>query len=91
MFHTIYQGNLSTRTAELFRVSIQQDMQDPPAAVSQLTFPYDEPLIIERDITEFYEPIITTTATLRVISPADRTFLPLFSVKRIDIFCLILF
>lgn len=81
MFHTIYQGSLSTRTAELFRVSIQQDMQDPPAAVSQLTFPYDEPLIIERDITEFYEPIITTTATLRVISPADRTFLPLFSVK----------
>ncbi|MGN0060767.1 MAG: hypothetical protein ACI382_00170 [Alloprevotella sp.] len=81
MFHTIYQGSLSTRTAELFRVSIQQEMQDPPAAVSQLTFPYDEPLIIERDITEFYEPIITTTATLRVISPADRTFLPLFSVK----------
>lgn len=81
MFHTIYQGNISTRTAELFRVSIQQDMPNPPAAPAALHFPYDEPLLIEREEAELHEPVITTTATLRVISPADRTFLPLSSLK----------
>lgn len=81
MFHTIYQGNISTRTSSLFRVSIQQDTTTPPEAPEAIHFPYDEPLVIEREEAELHEPVITTTATLRVISPADRTFLPLSSLK----------
>lgn len=81
MFHTIYQGDISTRTGVLFRVFIQQERETAPDAVGELRFPYDEPLVIEREEQELYEPVITTTATLRVISPADRTFVHLYTVR----------
>ena len=81
MFHTIYQGDISTRTGVLFRVFIQQERETAPDAVGELRFSYDEPLVIEREEQELYEPVITTTATLRVISPADRTFVHLYTVR----------
>ena len=81
MFYTIYQGDISTRTGELFRVFIQQYKETAPEVVGALCFPYDEPLVIERSEQELYEPIITSTATLRLLSPSDRTFLHLYSVR----------
>lgn len=44
-----------------------------------LRFPFDEPLLIEWDETAAEEALMGSRATLHVLSPGDRTFIPLYT------------
>lgn len=55
-----------------------------------MSFPYDEPLLIEWEKRAKEEVIQGSSATLKLISPGDRTYVDLYSVKpcavRLDVY-----
>jgi len=55
--------------------------KDYSGGVGDLTFPDDEPLTIEWEEKGVEEPIMGSNATLKVISPGDRTYMDLYSIK----------
>lgn len=58
--------------------------------IGELSFPYDEPLLIEWEKRAKEEVIQGSSATLKLISPGDRTYVDLYSVKpcavRLDVY-----
>ncbi|MCR5394167.1 MAG: hypothetical protein K6E86_02070 [Bacteroidales bacterium] len=68
-------------------------LQDADAAytVGSLDFPAEEPLTIEWAEKDKYEPIQGSVATLRLISPGDRTYEDLYTIEvgkiRMDVYC----
>lgn len=86
---TRYTGTFLSRNGVAWRCDILQE-SDVAFAVKRLIFPDDEPLLIEYDTKAKEEVICGSSATLTVISPGDRTYLDLYSIKagqiRLDVY-----
>ena len=62
------------------RVTIMQELDAAPVEVGELCFPGSEPLLIEWVETSKEDVLCGSTATLRVLSPGDRTFAGLYTI-----------
>lgn len=74
-----YSGGFVAADGTVWRVDILQEGY--VGDVSDLTFPYDEPLVIAWQETGKEEPVQGATATLKIESPGDRTFIDLYTVE----------
>lgn len=105
MMYKRYAGEFAGTDGTLWRVEIHEDSEtagspgsegaQAPASsqegtVGELSFPYDEPLLIEWEKRAKEEVIQGSSATLKLISPGDRTYVDLYSVKpcavRLDVY-----
>lgn len=76
---TIYTGQFGSKDEQLWRVSIKGDTDN--TVPGQLDFAGDEPLTIEWDETAKEDVMCSSTATLRVLSPGDRTYAGLYTIE----------
>lgn len=81
MQYTIYSGRFVSRAGVLWRVEIWRDGDAPPAKVGELDFDADDAVLIEWGDTSKEDPLCPSTATLRIISPGDRTYEHLYTIK----------
>lgn len=85
-----YSGEFAGTDGTLWRVEIHEDSETAFSTVGELSFPYDEPLLIEWEKRAKEEVIQGSSATLKLISPGDRTYVDLYSVKpcavRLDVY-----
>lgn len=85
-----YMGEFLSRGGVIWRAEILQEADGPFASVGALTFEGSEPLVIEWPDTAKHEPICSSSATLRIESPADRTYEDLYSIApgrvRLDVY-----
>lgn len=85
-----YSGSFVAVDGTVVRTEIWQDSDAPFPAVGDLDFPADEPLKIEWKRKDKEEVICGSAATLKVISPGDRTYIDLYSVRvgfiRLDVY-----
>lgn len=79
-----YSGGFHSRDGAIWRCDILQKSA-VMFKIGQLTYPSDEPLLIEWNDTSKEEPICGSTATLTIVSPGDRTYFDLYSVTPGDI------
>lgn len=78
----IYMGEFVSRhDNSRWRVSILQEQEAAPSVIGQLEFPGEEPLLIEWPETSKEDVLCGSTATLKVISPGDRTFAGLYTIQ----------
>ena len=86
MKRTIYAGEFGSRDeSTVWRVEIWEAVSDADApgtvAVGELEFPGEEPLVIEWPETAKEAAVCGSTATLKVLSPDDRTYTGLYTIK----------
>lgn len=81
MMYNIHTGYFRSRDDTRWTVTILQDLEVAPESVGNLEFPGEEPLIIEWGETSKEDVICGSTATLRIISPDDRTYMDLYTIK----------
>lgn len=90
MMYKRYAGEFAGTDGTLWRVEIHEDSETAFSTVGELSFPYDEPLLIEWEKRAKEEVIQGSSATLKLISPGDRTYVDLYSVKpcavRLDVY-----
>lgn len=90
MKHLRYTGEFLSVSGVVWRVEILQEAEAEFATVGALEFPADEPLVIEWDNKSKEEVICGATATLKIISPGDRTYEDLYSIDvgrvRLDVY-----
>lgn len=90
MMYKRYAGEFAGTDGTLWRVEIHEDSETAFSTVGELSFPYDEPLLIEWEKKAKEEVIQGSSATLKLISPGDRTYVDLYSVKpcavRLDVY-----
>lgn len=90
MFQIIYSGQFVSQKGVTWRCDILRDQDDAPEEVGDLTFPAEEPLVISWESKDKNEPICSSTATLQIESPGDRTYIGLYSIKpaavRLDVY-----
>lgn len=90
MFRKIYSGEFVSQRGIAWRCDILRDQDEAPEEVGELTFPADEPLVLSWEDTDKYEPICSSTATLQIESPGDRTYVGLYSIQpgsvRLDVY-----
>lgn len=79
--HIILRGMFVSRCNTQWRVEIWNVSDQQPDAVGELSFAYEDPLIIERGEVSKEKPLAASTATLRVISPGDRTYTDLYTER----------
>lgn len=84
--YLIYYGEFLDRRDDRWRVEIRREWTgdgDAPAdtAATEISFPADNPLVLEWQSTEKYEPVQSSSATLKVISDTDRQFIGLYTTK----------
>ena len=88
--HTRYQGEFLSRAGVRWRVEILQRAESPFAQIEELTFAGDAPLEIEWSHSGKEETICGSAATLRIISPGDRTYTDLYTEQpgsiRMDVY-----
>lgn len=65
----------------MWGVSIWKVLASAPASVGELEFPGREPLVIEWAETSKEEVVCGSTATLRLLSPGDRTYTGLYTIE----------
>lgn len=73
-------GSFLSRSGVVWKVELFRDGQPIPAD-RELEFPADEPLAIEWEHRDKKEPVCGSVCTLTVISPGDRTYLDLYTVR----------
>ena len=85
-----YAGEFLSKGGTAWRCEILQEADLPFDEVGELAFPAGEPLILEWPERSKEEPLCGSTATLTVISPGDRTYADLYTVKpgtiRLDVY-----
>lgn len=85
-----YAGEFVSTYGTVWRVEIHEEAETAFSTVGELSFPYDEPLLIEWEKKAKEEVIQGSSATLKLISPGDRTYVDLYSVKpcavRLDVY-----
>ncbi len=85
-----YAGGFLSRAGVVWRVEILQDADAPFTRVGRLDFEADEALVIECGQAGKDEVICGSTATLRIISPGDRTYEDLYTIApgriRMDVY-----
>jgi hypothetical protein len=73
-----YSGEFLSHDSVRWRVEIWQE-SGTAYAVQELTFPAGEPLVIEWQGRDKLEPVQSSAATLRILSPSDRAYLGLYT------------
>lgn len=90
MKHLRYSGEFVSRAGAVWRVDIMQEAAAAFAAVGELTFPADSPLVIEWPRADKEAVVCGSNATLKLISPSDRTYEDLYSIEvgrvRMDVY-----
>lgn len=83
-----YMGEMRSRQGVLWRVELWQEGYE--GEVGQLAFDADEPLVIEWTHRDKEEVVCGSEATLRIISPGDRTYEDLYTIEagsiRLDVY-----
>lgn len=83
-----YRGEFGSQTLVQWRCEIWQEGFAGEAG--ELMFPADEPLLIEWEGKEKWEVIQGSMATLRLLSPGDRTYIDLYTLRsgniRLDVY-----
>lgn len=81
MLHLIHSGHFYSRENAKWDIQILREQAQEPDRVGELAFPADEPLVIEWEERSKEEVVCGSSAELRLISPADRTYLDLYSER----------
>ena len=91
MKHLRYMGEFVSVKGVIWRVEILQEADTAFDVIGSLEFPADEPLVIEWVNKNKEEVICSSVATLKIISPGDRTYEDLYSIEvgrvRLDVYC----
>lgn len=77
--HTLYRGQFASKRNALWQVEIWG--KQAPKSIGMLSFPEDSPLLIEWGEVSKEEPLCPSTATLRIVSPDDRSYQHLYSIE----------
>lgn len=85
MKHLTYKGAFLSRQNHTVEVEIYAEAEQAPATVGELRFPAEEPVVIEWEHRDKHEPLCGSTATVTLISPADRTYIGLYTIRPGDI------
>lgn len=84
----VHSGSFVSRPGVVWKADILRDGY--AGTVSELEFPSDSPLVIEWAEKEKHEPVQSSSATLKVISPSDRKYADLYAVRpgavRLDVY-----
>lgn len=90
MMYTIHTGSFLSRSGVTWQIDLLRQLDAAPDAVGTLSFPSEEPLTIEWDDVERWEVIQGSSATLKIISPGDRTYADLYAIAvgeiRMDVY-----
>ena len=90
MMYEIYRGHFYSRTNNKWEAVIWCDQETAPTEVGVLEFSGEEPLVIEWEDIKKEDVICSSSATLVLISPGDRTYEDLYTIKpgaiRLDIY-----
>lgn len=90
MMYKRYEGEFVSTYGTVWKAEIFQEAETAFSTVGELSFPYDEPLLIEWEKRAKEEVIQGSSATLKLISPGDRTYVDLYQVKpcavRLDVY-----
>lgn len=90
MMVPVYSGEFVNRNDELFKVVILKEEETAPETIGGLSFPDDDPITIEWNQTAKRDVVCGSTATIRLLSPGDRTYEGLYTITpgqiRCDIF-----
>lgn len=85
-----YTGEFVSRAGTVWRVDIMQEADTAFATVGALEFPADAPLVIEWQREDKETVILGSNATLKIISPGDRTYEDLYTIEvgriRMDVY-----
>lgn len=85
-----YSGEFLSRHGVRWRADIYQEADSQFEGVEELKFPADGPLTLEWSKTDKEEPICGSTASLTIISPGDRTYEDLYTIRpgsvRLDVY-----
>lgn len=85
-----YTGEFVSVAGVVWRVEILQEADAEFATIGSLEFPADEPLVIEWGNKSKEEVICSSIATLKILSPGDRTYEDLYSIEvgrvRMDVY-----
>lgn len=85
-----YRGEFYDLPGTVWRCDILQEAVSAFQEVGELDFPATGQLQIEYPSTELEEPVCSSTAKLTIVSPADRSYLDLYSIKpgqiRLDVY-----
>ena len=76
-----YEGEFLSRKGVTWRAEIWQEGNGVFLPVGELCFPAESPLTFEWGHTDKENPICGSTATLTIVSPGDRTYQDLFTIK----------
>ena len=82
--HLRYYGEFATIEGHSVRVAIYQE-SDTAFTPEEVRFPADSPLVIEWGEVEKYDVVCGSSATLKIISPSDRKFVDLYTVRYGDV------
>lgn len=84
-----YQGEFLSISGDTWRVEMHQEAETP-FVVCELEFDAEEPLVIDWPSKAKEEVLCGATATLKIISPGDRTYVDLYSIEvgrvRLDVY-----
>lgn len=88
--HLRYMGEFLSRAGVVWRVEILQEADEAFAKIGSLDFDADDALVIEWGEGAKEQVICGSTATLKVISPGDRTYEDLYTIAagniRMDVY-----
>lgn len=76
-----YTGEFLSRAGITWRVDIMQEADAPFEKIGVLEFPADAPLVLEWSREEKENVICGSAATLKIISPGDRTYEDLYTIE----------
>lgn len=90
MKYVRYRGEFLSRSGIIWRADIMQEADSAFTTVGVLDFPADSPLVIEYGREDKETVICGSTATLKIISPGDRTYEDLYTIEvgriRLDVY-----
>ena len=85
-----YTGSFLSRANVVWRVDLMQEADVEFSSVGALEFPADSPLVIEWKREDKENVICGSSATLKIISPGDRTYEDLYTIEvgriRMDVY-----
>lgn len=85
-----YSGEFLSRKNVRWRIDILREADAAFPVTDELRFPADSPLVMEWEHTDKEETVCGSTATLRIVSPGDRTYEDLYTVTpgsvRMDVY-----
>lgn len=85
-----YRGEFLSRAGIVWRVDIMQEADAEFTDVGSLEFDADAPLVIEWQRADKEQVVIGSSATLKIISPGDRTYEDLYAIEvgsiRMDVY-----